>query len=1402
MASNDDLSMQLKLTQQLQAAVEKMAASADKLNASYTAQLDTMQKLGSVFKQIDTTPVAKGVEGMNKSMKEVLTNANNVEKTFSTAFRNMGKRVTELGNKLVKDFPKSSAIAAGGLMGLYQGFKNVMGLSKGVLGFVGGLAESFFEVGASIISIPLKIFTGLVNMANSASMGMNELLVAIEKVRENFGDLKGPASGAIIETTKSLKGFKDTGLSAFRIFGTLAERMEYIMKTAIAMGPTFSVLEQEFRDNGGAILAYQKGLGIADDQMKGLAQRAITMGKPFSKVLLEITKQTLELGKAFGLDQKLIGKDMAKAAMDVKHFGQMTVKEIGVAAVYARKLGVELDKIVGTLDAFETFDSAAENAAKLGQSFGITVDAFKMMEAQSPAEQIEMLRKQFKDGGVDASTFNRQQLKLLATTTGLDEATTKQVFSQKNQGVSLDAIKKKSEAAEKKTMSQAEAMSKLADSIERMVKSGSVGPGGFFDHFIQGMLDGIMSTKEFRGIILNIQQGLRQVYFEGLRLGKVMVDLFPGLKQFLGGIQEFFQPGKFKKLASDVTDTFIQWMKDLTSNNGKASFSHLMDTLQEKFFNFFSSEEPAGKNMISGFKTVMKTISKVLAEGIKWAADKVKDGVIWIVDLLSGKKSLSAVGAAGSNGLGFLGEVLGPIVEALKYAWKAIAPVLWTLLKQLGKTVFDFFMSDEMRQPLKTAGVVLAAALFGPAFGQAVIGAITAHVAKSAIAAFTGNDATKKAVQALGKKEIENVAAVSNKGGSMAKDKSWGVQDAAKLGLKLVALSLALAVGGVAIAASIVAIKWVLKKGGINTVEDAAAPMVLLAGLSLASIPLMFAMKLAKQAGDPADIIAGGLVMSAAVGVVGVVGSAIALMLKQVGNPAELDAAGSFMLKMSLVFVAMVPLILAAMGVGAIILATSGLALAPILAGMAVISGMTAGMSEVAMTLVKEIARMPAGSDFQMKVDAFLGIMKSIQAFADSLVKMVDVVTPSFTELLFGGKDFTKKADAAVDLLKNMIGVKGGNVGLIALVETVIAAMDSPALQDPKKLEGAKIFGEVMSAVSAAMVAITPPPAFYDASSGLVAAVVGGGKSFDDLAATVSKYTENMRGALTQLLYGDKYEQGGGRGSGGIMGFIADIGKMDSVDPTKISAVTGVISTVAEVMKMMAPSPDTINAFKEATAKIGPVAGGEAINTTAMVSYIKTMGDAMKQMLPALTSGVIAAFTGSDFKGLTSDQLNKIKLVGDSLKPIVELSKTFKDIEAAMVDFKKLPDLGMDINKLKGDGVNNVLNAVQTMVDTTNQLRSSLSQLKPIDVLTSLKPIASGLGLGGKADYTIKNSDVQINMHVTVTMNVAEVEKVILDANASTIRRRLDQLASVPAINAQPSELLGPKPAPLKTNAH
>ena len=782
MASSDDISEQLSLMTKLNNVVERMAKSVASIESSYETQISTLEKVSSAISSINVERSVTELNKINETLKDLVKGFKDVGQnsdqslgkiaiesgkanTATTALSGAlgaavaglvalatkgGKGMNGLGDSveasatqmnkfdqattkvskgLTGKLVKATAIGAGAIHGFMQGLRNITAMSKGVLGFTTSFVSALGNIAASIIAIPLKIFTGLVDMAAAAEGGGNELLQALENLRKEMGNLNKSGSAAVLQTTKTMQGFSDTGLSTWRVFGTLAERLEFVTKLAVTMGATFGKLKGEFIENGGALLGFMKGLGATDEQMKALGDRAVTMGTTLSGLLLKVTKQTLALGDAFDIDQKLIGKDIARAIVDVKHFGSVTVKEIGQASVYARKLGLELDKIVGTLDAFETFDSAAENAAKLGQSFGVTIDAFQLMEAQSPAEQLDMLRKSFKDAGVDASQFSRQQLKLLSSTTGLDEATAKQAFSMKNQGVGLDQIKKKSEVAEKKTLTQAEAMSKLADSIERMVKSGPALTGSFFDMFVKGFLRGIQSSKEFRQMIMFIKRDLAIAMQAGVELGRTFEKVFPGVKDFFGGISEFFRPERFRKLFKEINVVFTDFFKSVAE--GKFSFPELMSRLQKTFFSFFDTSSPSGQRVLKGFMNFTTSISKIIGQAIPWITEQLGKGLQTIADFIADPSAFGKkLKGPGQNSLGFIGQILEPIITGLKKAWAnpIFQKGLHDFVEQMGIMLEKVFKSSVFQKIAKTVIGALLTSLFAPAIMHAALAGITTKI--------------------------------------------------------------------------------------------------------------------------------------------------------------------------------------------------------------------------------------------------------------------------------------------------------------------------------------------------------------------------------------------------------------------------------------------------------------------------------------------------------------------------------------------------------------------------------------------------------------------------------------------------------------------------------------------------
>ena len=734
MANNDDISNQLKLTTQLSKTINNMAVTNARIENSYSTQFDLMKNIVALQQKSEGKSTS-WIDDLSKSVDEARKKSDDFNTTLDKLKKSTSgvSKQSDMFGKALLSTGKKIGVTAAAVSGLGQGFRNLTALGKGAVGLLGTVASSIFEIGASIIAIPFKIFTRFIDMAAASNTGMNELAEAVRKMRIEFGSLSGPTNKSIIDVSKSMTGFSATGLSTWRVFGMFSQRLEYMIELAKEMGPTFNMFTDEFRKNGGTLLAYQKGLGLTGEQMSAFGNLSLVNGKKIADNLKDTTKYTYELGNAFKLDAKLISRDMGKALIDVKHFAGATVKEIAEASVYSRKLGLELEKITGTLDAFETFDSAAENAAKLSQSFGVTVDAFKMMQAQDPAAQVDMLRKSLFAAGKSAENMSRQELKLLSQTTGLDEATAKLAFSSKNQGMSLDDIKKKGGEAAAKTLTQADAMKKLADAIERLVMSGMTQHGGFLDQFISGVFRGMQSTHEFRKAIWNVKLGLQAVLFEGVKLGRMLVNVIPGLKDFLTGLGDIFQPSKYRKFAAGAREAFVGFFKDISDPGSKHSFSNLMDKLRKSFFDFFNSQSPAGQKMLTGFKTMFSALARASAQGIVWVSDKIGDGLKTIVDLIQHPEKLKFLGSSASAGAGFIGKTVAPLVDALVHAFYAIEPRLEELFGVVLTKIGNYLVGPQVVGIVKSWGLwtTIGAILLGPAVLRGVLASLAGNLTTS-----------------------------------------------------------------------------------------------------------------------------------------------------------------------------------------------------------------------------------------------------------------------------------------------------------------------------------------------------------------------------------------------------------------------------------------------------------------------------------------------------------------------------------------------------------------------------------------------------------------------------------------------------------------------------------------------
>jgi hypothetical protein len=674
---------------------------------------DVLNKMSEDFEKLDTSSTSFfSPENWKKVEKDL-------DKTQKEA-KGLNGVVEKAAKTLNSKYTPAVTAAAGALTGLRQGFKNVSALMKGGASIFSSVVDSLWQVGKAIIAIPFGMLKSLTDMAQNG-MGGNELAAAMEKVREEFGAFSSVSSSAIISTSKEMKGFSDTGLSAWRVFGNLAQVMEKVTAVAKAMGPQFAANAEEFKKNGGALLAYQKGLGIADDAMAGIAVRGASMGKDMGTVLNDMTKQSYGLAKAFGLDAKVISRDMSKAMQDMGHFGHLSNKELAASVTYANKLGISFDKMTALMDKFATFDSAAESVSTLNEQFGTNIDAMELMSAQSTAEKMEILRKSFQATGKDLAKMSYQERMLIAQQSGLEIGVLDTALAQKNQGVSLAKIKTESEKAAEATLTQADAMKKLSDAIERLTPSGEK-MGGFLEHLLKGFTLGVQQIPEFRELMMNVNRSLMIVYQTGIKLGKMFVENFPGLKDFIKGLRDMFNPAKFQSLADGV----MKVLNDFAGDKGdfSSAFEKLMKNLKKTFFDFFDSESQSGKQVLGAMKKMGLAVVNIFAEMSKWAIRELADMLKVVVAFIKDPKMPDVSGA---------GAAVSPWVKPLLDVFKTFADTLWPVLKDMASAIFDKIKHAllETKTGQKMIGGAVAL-LLGPAILQGVVGAMSGGLAKQA----------------------------------------------------------------------------------------------------------------------------------------------------------------------------------------------------------------------------------------------------------------------------------------------------------------------------------------------------------------------------------------------------------------------------------------------------------------------------------------------------------------------------------------------------------------------------------------------------------------------------------------------------------------------------------------------
>ena len=372
-------------------------------------------------------------------------------------------------------------------------------------------------------------------------------------------------------------------------------------------GEQAQYLTELMEKNTGAMLLANKALGLSGQTLAAFGKNASLTGTDVGEFTDKINLQTAYMSKKFGINVKQMGKKIGEMTKDFATFGTMTPKELATTAAYADKLGISIKGLQGITAKTDDFEGAAMAAAELAGSFGMTIDAMDLMTAD-PAEKAEMVRKAFQETGKDFATMSRQEKARMAEITGMGADELAGMFDPANADIGLDDMEKAADEAANGAITQQEATEELTKSIKKLIDTsgGMTKMNGPFDALLKGFSAGIMKSKEMRKIFSNLRKTMRIMYNLGKQLGQAFVDLFPGVKDLLGGVAKLFDPKRYGKFANSISKALAIFRKTKDIKTFIAS-------VKTAFSDFFGDGGDAMKMIKEGAKKMLIGIIDGLA---------------------------------------------------------------------------------------------------------------------------------------------------------------------------------------------------------------------------------------------------------------------------------------------------------------------------------------------------------------------------------------------------------------------------------------------------------------------------------------------------------------------------------------------------------------------------------------------------------------------------------------------------------------------------------------------------------------------------------------------------------------------------------------------------------------------
>jgi len=204
--------------------------------------------------------------------------------------------------------------------------------------------------------------------------------------------------------------------------GVTSEEASQAIQSLFVNVSDFTAMSETSQIELSKTVAVLNELGVSSEASAKNIQFAIKVLGQSTKQAAKLQRELFVFAQGLGVSVDQMAGDFASMGPQIAALGSNGVDAFKKLQIQVKNTGLALSEILGLVEKFDTFDSAAQSVGKLNALLGGPyLNTLELVATTDPSERFRILKERIDDAGVSFDSMDYYQRKALASAMGLNE---------------------------------------------------------------------------------------------------------------------------------------------------------------------------------------------------------------------------------------------------------------------------------------------------------------------------------------------------------------------------------------------------------------------------------------------------------------------------------------------------------------------------------------------------------------------------------------------------------------------------------------------------------------------------------------------------------------------------------------------------------------------------------------------------------------------------------------------------------------------------------------------------------------------------------------------------------------------------------------------------------------------